>query len=82
MSADRVDIGDAIIAGMSHGDDDLERLACIVKSLDEAGYVIVPKEPTREMLLAPGRPYGGKVDEKIGLLARAASWRKMIEARP
>lgn len=72
MSADRVGIADAIIAGMAGGDDDLERLACIVKRLDEDGYVIVPKEPTPEMIESA---YYDALDEDA-----KGVWVSMVEA--
>lgn len=50
MNADRVEIGNAIIAGMAEGGTCLEQMASIVERLKLAGYVIVPKTPTSDML--------------------------------
>lgn len=54
MSADRVDIADAIIVGIAGGGTVLEQMARVVHMIGEAGYAIVPKEPTREMWAAGG----------------------------
>jgi hypothetical protein len=45
MSADRVEIGNCIIAGMAEGGTCLEQMSEIVTCLELAGFVIVPREP-------------------------------------
>ena len=54
MSADRVEIGHCIIAGIAEGGTCLEQMSEIVTRLELAGFVIVPREPTQEMLDACG----------------------------
>lgn len=54
MGIERVEIGNAIIAGIAAGDGALEQMSYICTRLEEAGFVIVPKEPTREMWAAGG----------------------------
>lgn len=47
---DRTEIGNCIIAGLADGDNCLDQMSEIVTRLELAGWVIVPKEPTQEML--------------------------------
>ena len=72
MSADRVEIGNCIIAGMAEGGGVLNQMSEIVTRLELAGWVIVPREPMPEMLTAgfladegcemPGRVYRAMID--------------------
>jgi len=59
--------------------------ADIVTDLAEAGFVIVPQEPSDEHLLVVGDPYHGAVDRDVGLKMRREAWRKICSvagARP
>jgi hypothetical protein len=47
---DRTEIGNCIIAGITEGGTCLEQMSEIVTRLELAGWVIVPREPTQEML--------------------------------
>ena len=47
---DRTEIGNIIIAGMTDEGLLVERMSEIVTRMELAGWVIVPKEPTQEML--------------------------------
>ncbi|HXJ61324.1 MAG TPA: hypothetical protein VNU68_32170 [Verrucomicrobiae bacterium] len=44
------EIGNAIIAGIASGDGPLEQMSEIVTHLERAGFVIVPREPTADMI--------------------------------
>ena len=68
---DRTEIGNCIIAGIAEGDGCLEQMSEIVKRLELAGWVIVPREPTKAMLkaacasMSPGkRPTSERVNVK------------------
>lgn len=53
--------------------------AALTAALGDTHFV-VPKEPSDEMLLAPGVPYGGKIGVQEGLALRRAAYRAMISA--
>lgn len=69
---DRTEIGNIIIAGMTDEGLLVERMSEIITRLEAAGWVIVPREPTQEMLDSCGN----------GECARWASgaWLNMIDA--
>jgi hypothetical protein len=54
------------------------QIACLAAAL--AGRVVVPREPTRTMLMAPGEPYRGEIDLEKGLDLRRLAYRAMIAA--
>jgi len=47
---DRVSIADSIIAAIGSSDDAIEQMQSILENLDRAGYKIVPKSDTEQML--------------------------------
>lgn len=72
MGAERVEIGNCIIAGIAEGGGCFNQMSEIVTRLDLAGFVIVPRQPTQEMLDSCGN----------GECAKWApgAWANMIEA--
>lgn len=70
-----------------------QAIALIVEALDRAGYVIVPKEPTKEMVRAISQrqlfsanaalvPATGNAAEERAFIGAVATYTAMIEARP
>lgn len=47
---DRTEVGNCIIAGIAEGGGVLNQMSEIVTRLELAGWVIVPKEPTEDMI--------------------------------
>lgn len=45
------DVQDAILAGIASGDNALEQMGQVITHLERAGFVIVPREPTGQMVL-------------------------------
>lgn len=48
----RVEIGNAIIAGIASGDDALEQMSEIITHIERAGFAIVPRALTDSMRVA------------------------------
>jgi hypothetical protein len=74
---DRTEIGNCIIAGIAEGGTCLEQMSEIVTRLELAGWVIVPKEPTKEMKTAGAEAmpdYDPSVDDA------EQCWGAMIDA--
>lgn len=72
MGIERTDIWNAIIAGIAEGGGVLNQMSEVVTHLELAGFVIVPKDPTQDILDC--RPPFMTVQD-----ARAM-WRTMMDA--
>lgn len=59
---------------------DVEQAISIVAALDAAGFVIMPKEPTHEMVNAADER--ADPDDKTAADVIAGDYRVMVEARP
>lgn len=72
---DRTEIGNCIIAGIIEDGTTLERMSEVVTRLELAGWVIVPREPTQEMVKA-----GASRSVLRGGYEVDVTWKLMIDA--
>jgi hypothetical protein len=74
----RVDIGNAIIAGIVCNDEALEQMQDILRNLEKVGFVIVPKQPTKAMIYAGNKEEVEQFNQKSRYLSSARIYQSMI----